>query len=118
MSTTSTENARLAELAAFLASHPHVDHVDACLVDVCGALYEAHQNGIIHRDLKPQNILIDRKKMAYVTDFGLAKDVTSQSFQSMTGSILGTPACKKELPVKCAPSHFWRPIDKNLLDAR
>ncbi|MDX2315380.1 MAG: glutamine synthetase family protein [Gammaproteobacteria bacterium] len=38
MSTTSTENARLAELAAFLASHPHVDHVDACLVDVCGII--------------------------------------------------------------------------------
>jgi len=38
MSTTSTEKARLAELAAFLASHPHVDHVDACLVDVCGII--------------------------------------------------------------------------------
>jgi len=36
MSNTSTENARLAELAAFLEAHPLVDHVDACLVDVCG----------------------------------------------------------------------------------
>lgn len=63
-----------------------------CLIDVCGALHDAHQKGIIHRDLKPQNILIDRDKQAFVTDFGLAKDVTSQSIQSMTGTILGTPA--------------------------
>jgi glutamine synthetase len=36
MSNVSTEKARLAELAAFLEAHPLVDHVDACLVDVCG----------------------------------------------------------------------------------
>ena len=28
--------ARLAELAAFLQAHPRTDHVDACLVDLCG----------------------------------------------------------------------------------
>lgn len=32
------EAARLAELAAFLDAHPEVDHVDACLVDVCGII--------------------------------------------------------------------------------
>jgi len=36
MSETSAEKGRLAELAAFLQAHPLVDHVDACLVDVCG----------------------------------------------------------------------------------
>ena len=38
MSKKSAENARLAELAAFLEVHPQVDHVDACLVDVCGII--------------------------------------------------------------------------------
>jgi glutamine synthetase len=38
MSKPSTEKARLAELAAFLQAHPRVDHVDACLVDVCGII--------------------------------------------------------------------------------
>ena len=38
MSENSTEKARLAELAAFLEAHPSVDHVDACLVDVCGII--------------------------------------------------------------------------------
>ncbi len=38
MSNSSADKARLAELAAFLDRHPQVDHVDACLVDVCGII--------------------------------------------------------------------------------
>jgi glutamine synthetase len=38
MTTHSTEQARLDELAAFLDAHPKVDHIDACLVDVCGII--------------------------------------------------------------------------------
>lgn len=38
MSDKPAEAARLAELAAFLDAHPEVDHVDACLVDVCGII--------------------------------------------------------------------------------
>ncbi len=38
MTANPAENARLAELAAFLDAHPAVDHVDACLVDVCGII--------------------------------------------------------------------------------
>lgn len=38
MTESSTEKARLAELAAFLEAHPDIDHVDACLVDLCGII--------------------------------------------------------------------------------
>lgn len=38
MNDISAEQARLAELAAFLDAHPDVDHVDACLVDLCGII--------------------------------------------------------------------------------
>ncbi len=34
----SSEEARLAELAAFLQAHPNIDHVDACLIDLCGII--------------------------------------------------------------------------------
>lgn len=52
----------------------------------------AHDNGVIHRDLKPANILLDRRQRPLVTDFGLAKQVSSQSQRTMAGSIVGTPS--------------------------
>ena len=59
---------------------------------VCEALDHAHNKGIVHRDLKPQNILIDTAGKPLVMDFGLAKDFSSKTFQSLSGSVMGTPA--------------------------
>ncbi|MFH0911742.1 MAG: HEAT repeat domain-containing protein, partial [Planctomycetota bacterium] len=61
--------------------------------DICLALQAAHDLGIIHRDLKPGNILYDHKtRRPLLTDFGLAKDMRSESLQSITGAVFGTPA--------------------------
>ncbi|HEY5270915.1 MAG TPA: protein kinase [Anaerolineales bacterium] len=55
------------------------------------AIDEAHAKGIIHRDLKPGNILFDQYGEPYISDFGIAKIVTTQT--NVTGTaILGTPA--------------------------
>lgn len=52
-------------------------------IQVCRALEHAHKKGIIHRDIKPQNILIDENGIVKVTDFGIARAVS-------TGTIINT----------------------------
>lgn len=70
------------------------------LIQVCGALQEAHTQGIIHRDLKPENIFLSSnggmKDYAKVLDFGLAK-VTERELRpgslmlTQEGMVFGTP---------------------------
>ncbi len=56
------------------------------------ALHHAHVQGIVHRDLKPENILLDREGRAYLTDFGLARELGGTESLSQEGSVMGTPA--------------------------
>jgi serine/threonine-protein kinase len=66
------------------------------VVQVCGALAEAHEQGIIHRDVKPENLLLTRKRDGHdfvkVVDFGLAR-IRWEGEPSITaqGSVIGTP---------------------------
>ncbi|MDA1015256.1 MAG: protein kinase [Planctomycetota bacterium] len=90
-------------------------------VDVCQALEYAHQHRVLHRDLKPLNVMVGGFGEAILVDWGLAKvmdrnenasastadsddaetallssairaSVSSQPNQTMSGTVLGTPA--------------------------
>ncbi|OYP31047.1 serine/threonine-protein kinase [Rhodopirellula sp. MGV] len=59
--------------------------------DVARAIEHAHQNDVLHRDLKPANILVDQKDRIHITDFGLAKNLGTDSSVTGSGAAVGTP---------------------------
>jgi eukaryotic-like serine/threonine-protein kinase len=70
------------------------------MVQVCGALEEAHRAGIVHRDLKPENVFLTHQSgnadFPKVLDFGLAKMSEKQMGRgsmmfTQQGMVFGTP---------------------------
>ena len=51
----------------------------------------AHSRGLLHRDIKPANILFGENDEAYLSDFGIAKLVDSDSQLTLPMQFLGTP---------------------------
>lgn len=56
---------------------------------IAEALRSAHKHGVIHRDIKPHNIMLTADGHVKVTDFGIARAVTSSTLTN-TGAMVGS----------------------------
>lgn len=65
-------------------------HTVRLLRHIASALDYAHKQGVVHRDLKLENILLDARSDASLTDFGIARIVDGTRL-TKTGSVMGTP---------------------------
>lgn len=80
------------DLAKLIQQAPLDPRVAARYVrDVARAIHHAHRRGVLHRDLKPANVLITPDDEVRVTDFGLAKQIDTDSSVTGSGAAVGTP---------------------------
>ena len=89
------------------------------LVQICGALEEAHGAGLVHRDIKPANIMLTQRggveDVVKVLDFGLVKDNAPDG-----GSKAEDPALSHVNAIMGTP-HYMAPeaiVDPGSIDGR
>jgi serine/threonine-protein kinase PpkA len=61
------------------------------VITLSSCLTTAHAAQIVHRDLKPVNILFRHDGTLLLTDFGVAKHLTTIEALTATGNMVGTP---------------------------
>ncbi|MBD5606865.1 MAG: serine/threonine protein kinase, partial [Candidatus Eremiobacteraeota bacterium] len=84
------EGATLAEMIEKDKRLPEPVAIDFA-AQICSGLAYAHRQGLLHRDVKPANILVTKDDVVKISDFGIARAVTTQTM-SMTqpGIVMGS----------------------------
>jgi serine/threonine protein kinase len=60
--------------------------------DVLAALEISHEMGLVHRDIKPGNVMMTKRDIVKVMDFGIARAMQSGvTSMTQTGMVVGTP---------------------------
>lgn len=79
-------------LASFIESKKEISIplVINIAIQLCNALDYVHEHNIIHRDIKPANIIVSKKGIPKLMDFGIAQLTSEQKKLTQSGSFLGS----------------------------
>jgi tetratricopeptide (TPR) repeat protein len=99
------EHLRGTTLTSWLRAKPSVPEILHAFTQAGRGLAAAHDAGLVHRDFKPDNVFVCDDARVCVTDFGLARRTTDDSFERgttetmpaiaepmQTDGVAGTPA--------------------------
>jgi len=83
------------DLGRRLAREGRLDPQEAVelIAQIGNGLDAIHAAGLVHRDVKPANVLLSGEpgaEHAYITDFGVARNVATESGLTQTGRFVGT----------------------------
>lgn len=73
-----------------LTRYPVQDGINL-MVQACSGLGYAHRAGIVHCDVKPQNLLVTSDQRLKITDFGIARALSTLEVESDPDVIWGSP---------------------------
>jgi serine/threonine protein kinase len=99
-------------LASRMGAPIQLEYCVRILRPIADALDYAHSEGVIHRDVKPSNILMDRRGVPILSDFGLARvaEAAADSERlTQTGAMVGTPTYMA--PEQCSGQEAGAPAD-------
>ncbi len=84
------EGATLAEMIEHDVRLPEAVTIDFA-AQICSGLAYAHRQGLLHRDVKPANILVTKDDVVKISDFGIARAVSTQTMTvTQPGMVMGS----------------------------
>jgi beta-lactam-binding protein with PASTA domain/tRNA A-37 threonylcarbamoyl transferase component Bud32 len=84
------DGATLAEMIENDVRLPEAVAIDFA-AQICNGLAYAHRQGLLHRDVKPANILVTKDDVVKLSDFGIARAVTTQTVtMTQPGMVMGS----------------------------
>lgn len=83
------EGKTLSRVLRELGDDISLDVIAAVFTSVSHALEVAHDNDVLHLDIKPENVIINKKGVVKVTDFGLATLMDASGCATTGGGTIG-----------------------------
>ncbi len=81
------------DLKSILSKEPRLPLVESLrfMIQACSGLGYAHRAGIVHCDVKPQNMLVSKDNSLKITDFGIARALSTIKPEEASDIVWGSP---------------------------